>query len=152
MIRYREAVPADAPSMSEMLREIAAAGKRTRPSDEGFVRAHYVAGEGHLRCTVAVEDGRVLGLQKLSRARAGNEWGAPEGDGIIGTHVRPSAARRGIGRAIFERTLEAARAAGLARIEAFIGERNAEGLAYYEAMGFRTVREPEGAVVKALDL
>lgn len=86
----------------------------------------------------------------MKRAAAGNPWGVRPGWGIVGTHIRPDAARRGVGRALFGQTLDAARAAGLRHIDATIAADNAEGLAYYEAMGFRTYRTPEGRICKRL--
>lgn len=85
-------------------------------------------------------------------ARDGNEYGAPVGWALIGTHVSPKAARLGVGRALFERTLEAARASGVPAIEAFIGAGNTQGQAYYEAMGFRDYRQAKGAICKCYRL
>ncbi|MNL87554.1 hypothetical protein D3C87_2167630 [compost metagenome] len=49
-------------------------------------------------------------------------------------------------------TKRAASEAGLEKIEAFIGEKNAEGQAYYEKMGFVTYRLAEGAVCKCFEV
>ncbi|WP_432377124.1 hypothetical protein [Agrobacterium rosae] len=49
---------------------------------------------------------------------------------------------------MFRATLVAAKAAGLENIDASIGADNSLGQAYYEAMGFRTYRTPEGLVCK----
>ncbi|MCA0941041.1 GNAT family N-acetyltransferase [Salipiger pacificus] len=149
----RRAVPADAPGLSAMLQELVAAGKRTRPADEAFVLATYVAPPQGISCFVAeAENGRLLGLQALSRAAAANPYGTPEGWGIIGTHVSPAAARRGVGKGLFFATRAAAEAAALPAIEAYIGAANSEGQGYYEAMGFRTWRTPDGSVCKRYDL
>ena len=99
--------------------------------------------------SVAVdEDGRILGFQSLRYAAAGNEFVVAEGWGIIGTHISPMAARRGIGAALFAATLSAARNFGLHNIDADIPADNAAGLAYYEAMGFRTYRLGKGTIGK----
>ncbi|WP_237218062.1 GNAT family N-acetyltransferase [Ruegeria lacuscaerulensis] len=71
---------------------------------------------------------------------------------MIGTHIRPSTARRGVGRALFQETLKAARAAGLVAIDATIGVNNAEGLAYYQARGFVDCRRIDGARRKSFTL
>lgn len=152
-MQIRVATPRDAEAVSAMLREIAAAGKRTRPCDPAFVLATYIENPNGILCLLALdEDGTVLGLQSLSRATAGNAWGTEPGWGIIGTHVGPRAARRGVGKALFVRTLEAAKAAGLPAIDASIAADNAEGLGYYEAMGFRARQESEGRINKAFRL
>ncbi|MBY5932744.1 GNAT family N-acetyltransferase [Tateyamaria omphalii] len=142
----------DVEQMSAFLQELTALGKRTSPDDPDHVRTYYILGENRIRLTVAEEDGTILGFQSLKLAESGNQWGVEPGWGIIGTHIAPSAARRGVGRTLFPITRQAARDAGLSSIDASIGATNAEGQAYYEAMGFRTYREPDGLVCKRYDL
>ena len=148
----RDVTLGDVDQISAFLKELTALGKRTRPDDTAFVRDYYVQGPDNICCTVADDDGEVLGFQSLLNAKVGNQWGVARGGGIIGTHIRPSAARRGVGRALFETTHSAARAAGLPSIDATISATNPEGLGYYEAMGFQTYRTPEGAVCKRFDV
>jgi len=147
-MNIRDAITGDVEQMSAFLKELTAAGKRKRPDDEAFVRAYYIEDPKKIRCSVAEEDGLVLGFQSLTRAEAGNMWGVEPGWGIIGTHIRPSAARRGVGRALFAVTRAAAESASIAYVDASIGADNADALAYYEAMGFRTYRTPEGLICK----
>jgi len=145
----RTATPADAEAMSRVLGEIIAATGRERPREPDFVRSTYIDNPAGVECSVAVDaaDG-LLGFQSLIRALPGNRYGAPEGWGIIGTHISPQAHRRGVGTALFAASREAASAAGLARIDASIGAWNAGALWYYEALGFRTWREGDGVVQK----
>lgn len=132
-----------------MLQMLVAAKKRISPADEDFVLSHYVSNPDGIRCSLALDDdGTLLGLQSLVRATVGNPYETPVGWGIIGTHVSPLAARRGVGSRLFAVTRTAAVEAGLENIEAFIGQKNAEGQAYYEKMGFRTYRLTDGAVCK----
>ncbi|WP_227268648.1 GNAT family N-acetyltransferase [Roseobacter weihaiensis] len=138
--------------MSAFLRQLTASGKRTSPDDEAFVRAHYIEDPDKVRCSVAEADGVILGFQSLKRAGVGNKWGVKPGWGIIGTHIHPAAARRGVGRALFAITRKAAGEAGLSYIDASIAATNPEALAYYEAMGFRTYRTPEGLICKRFDV
>jgi hypothetical protein len=51
---------------------------------------------------------------------------------------------------LFLSSIEAAEQAGLEKIDAYIGADNPSGPHYYEAMGFRTYREPDGIVQKVL--
>ncbi len=148
----RDATADDVPQMSAFLMRLTEMGKRTRPSDEKFVLDHYINGAEKIQCALAEDDGMVLGFQWLGFAIEGNEFGVEPGWGIIGTHVNPNAARRGVGKALFTKTLAAAKAAGLQKIDATIGADNAEGLGYYEAMGFRTYRTPAGKVCKRYDV
>jgi GNAT superfamily N-acetyltransferase len=148
-MRTRDASTGDADAMSRVLREIVALTGRERPSDADFVARHYIANPASIRCTVAVDEaGDVLGFQSLVRAEAGNRYDVPEGWGIIGTHISPRAHRRGVGTALFAASRAAAERAGIEKIDAYIGANNPSGLRYYEAMGFRTYREPDGIVQK----
>ena len=152
-MRIRPAASADVSAMSSMLLELVAARRRTRPSDPEFVRDHYVDGAGIVRCVIAEDEaGAVLGFQCLKIADEGNAYGTPAGWGFIGTHVGPRALRRGVGRRLFAVIRNVARDARLPAIEAFIGADNAEGQAYYEAMGFRPYRAPPGAVCMRFDV
>jgi len=148
-MRTRDASTGDADAMSRVLREIVALTGRERPSDADFVARHYIENPASIRCTVAVDEaGDMLGFQSLVRAEAGNWYDVPEGWGIIGTHISPRAHRRGVGTALFAASRAAAKRAGIEKIDAYIGANNPSGLRYYEAMGFRTYREPDGIVQK----
>lgn len=151
-MKIRDAVFGDVKQMSAFLKELTASGKRRSPDDEGFVRDHYIDDPNKIRCSVAVESGVVLGFQSLTQADADNDSDVAPGWGIIGTHIRPSAARRGVGRALFEVSRKAAESALIAHIDATIAEDNPEALSYYEAMGFRTYRTPEGLICKKFDV
>ncbi|UYV37897.1 GNAT family N-acetyltransferase [Rhodobacteraceae bacterium D3-12] len=151
-MNVREAELGDVEQISDLLQELTRLGKRTRPDDADFVRENYVLGPHNIRCSVAEDAGVVLGIQILSRAQAGNQWGIEPGWGIIGTHTRAAAVRRGVGRALFEASLDAAKSAGVEKIDASIGADNHEGLGYYAAMGFETYRSPQGRVCKVYDV
>jgi ribosomal protein S18 acetylase RimI-like enzyme len=139
--------------MSDILEELFAAGKRSGRADASFALSHYVEHPHRLHCLLAIDgDGKVLGFQSLKIAHEGNPYGTPTGWGIIGTHVRPSAGRSGVGSALFAATLPGAREAGLPAIEAYIADQNNAALAYYDSIGFRTHRRREGIICKALDL
>ncbi|MGW8192420.1 N-acetyltransferase family protein [Sphingomonas hankookensis] len=143
----------DASSLSRILREIIARTGRDRPHDEAFVLRQYLTNTASILCTVAVDaTGEILGFQSLVRAKAGNRYDVPPGWGIIGTHIHPSAHRQGVGAALFRASRAAAQAAGLTKIDAYIGADNAGALRYYEALGFRTYRTPEGIVQKVCTL
>lgn len=152
-MKIRPASQNDAEGMSLFLQQLAAIGKRTRPSDPEFVRTNYIENSDSVQCIVAEDDdGTILGFQSLKLAREGNIYGVTTGWGIIGTHVNPHAARRGIGRALFAATRLAAQQAGLRQIDASIDEKNHDGLAYYDAIGFRTYRTPDGMICKCYDM
>lgn len=149
----RQALLSDADDLSAMLQKLTALGKRNIPSDIDYVRITYITHPDKIRCTVAHDtNGTLLGLQILKRASTNNPYGVTPGWGIIGTHVHPDAARRGVGKSLFAATQKAAIDAGVTKIDATIGSTNIEGLAYYEAMGFRTYKTSDGRTCKLLTL
>ncbi len=132
----RNGTAADVDAMTAVQQAIFDAGKRATPGDAEFVRSRYILHPDQILLTVAEIDGAVQGFQVLKHAMPGNEYGVTPGWGIIGTHIAPRAARRGVGRALFERTLAEAKVQNFPAIDATIGASNADGLAYYGAMGF----------------
>lgn len=148
----RNATAEDVPQMSAFLGRIAEMGRRVSPWDEDFVLRNYINAADKIQCALAEGDGKVLGFQSLKLAKEGNIYGVTAGWGVIGTHVNPDAARRGVGRTLFASTLSAEREYGLKKIDASISAANPEGLAYYEAMGFRTYRTPDDLICKCYDL
>ncbi len=152
-MKTRQAVLADALEISAFLEQLVFVGKRNLPSDPEFVRCNYIAHADNIQCTVAVDnDGSILGLQILKIASEGNIYGVDIGWGIIGTHVRPDAARRGVGKALFKATHKAAVDAGIQKIDATIGASNPSGLSYYDAMGFNTYRMTSSKISKCFDV
>lgn len=152
-MKVRQAVMDDAPEISLFLEQLASLGKRNIPSDPEFVRTHYIEHPDNIQCTVAEdEDGALLGLQILKVAAEGNAYGVDEGWGIIGTHVKPNAARRGVGRTLFVATRKAVINGGIKRIDATISASNSDGISYYDALGFHTYRTPDGKVCKCFEV
>ena len=145
----RTARLSDAEAMSRVLTDIIAVTQRSRPHDQDFVQNNYIANPHGVLCSVAEDgNGEVLGFQSLIRAVEGNKYGVTAGWGIIGTHVSPRAARRGVGKALFAATKLAAENAGLQNIDATIGADNAVGLAYYDSIGFHTYRTGDNTICK----
>src|SRR5699024_2978721 len=126
MTEIRPARPSDADEMAEVQNAIYRAGLRAGPVDAALVRERYLDMEYGVACTVAERDGRVVGFQSLNRAWPGNPYDVPEGWGIIGTHIRPDAGRRGIGRRLFAVSLVAAKTAVLRDINARIRDDNSQ--------------------------
>lgn len=148
-ITIREAKASDAPAMSRILQKILQGWQSDRPYAPSHVLAHYVEDPDRIRCSVAVdESGAVIGFQSLKHATEGNHFGLPVGWGIIGTYVDEQATGRGVGKALFAASLAAARNANIPEIDATIGADNETGLAYYEAVGFRTYDTKPGAICK----
>ena len=138
--------------MAAVQNAIFAAGLHKAPVDADRMRQLYLKHPNTLAATLAVQDGAVLGFQWLGHAWEGNEYGVQPGWGMIGTHIHPQTGRLGIGRRLFAETLAAARQAGLAQIDASIGDDNTAALAYYQAMGFRPYRKSEGRIPHRFDL
>ncbi len=149
----RTARLSDAEAMSRILTDIIAVTQRQRPHDQDFVRNTYINNPHGILCSVAEdENGEVLGFQSLIRAVEDNKYGVTAGWGIIGTHVSPNAARRGVGKALFAATRLAAENADLQNIDATIGADNANGLAYYDAIGFQSYRTDDNTICKRFSI
>ncbi|WP_412553651.1 N-acetyltransferase family protein [Shimia sp. MIT1388] len=149
----REARAEDAAEVSAFLQALVTLGKRRLPADEEFVRDVYIGHADNIACSVAEDaDGSLLGIQILLRATEGNPYGVTPGWGIIGTHVNPKAARRGVGRNLFATTRAAAESAGLRKIEATIGAKSPDALAYYDSMGFETFARDDDKVRKCFEV
>jgi RimJ/RimL family protein N-acetyltransferase len=82
---------------------------------------------------VAVQDGRVVGWCDV--IRKSSEGFRHAGD--LGMGLLPELRGRGIGRRLLARTLAAARAAGIARVELEVYAGNAAAITLYERCGFR---------------
>lgn len=68
--------------------------------------------------------------------------------GVFGVGILPSFRGQGVGARLIERTLGAARAIGLSRIELTVRESNVNAIALYEKFGF----EIEGLLRKAINV
>ncbi len=127
-MKIRPARVDDATGMAAVQNEIFSAGLRKAPTDITAVLENYIQHTDRIECSVAEDDdGRIMGFQSLRYARADNPYGVAEGWGIIGTHVSPQAARRGVGSALFAATRRAAEARGLKNIDASIGADKCSG-------------------------
>lgn len=152
MTEIRPAQFTDAEDMVGVQNAIYRAGLRSSPVDLGLVRERYLDMPYRIACTVAEQQGRVVGFQSLKRAWPDNPYGVGEGWGIIGTHIHPDAGRSGLGRRLFAVSLEAAQAAGLKHIDASIKADNAPALAYYSTLGFTPYRHDGDAIAHRFDI
>ncbi|MDB5657895.1 MAG: family N-acetyltransferase [Cypionkella sp.] len=130
----RPATPQDAAAMTALQNEIIKIGGTTayeQPRSIGQILESYITGASVISCQLADDAGQVLGFQVV-----GQRPGLAEGWADIGTFVQPGLQARGIGAALFEASLTAARAAGLKVLNATIRADNVAGLAYYARRGF----------------
>ena len=149
-MNMRSAVDADKDGMAEVLNQIIALSGRTERRNKSYALERYISHPARLACFICVDPtSKILGFESLKVAWVGNPYGVASGWGIIGTHVSPQAARRGVGIALFERTLQAASEAGIPAIVATIGSNNDPGLSFYDKLGFRTYRQFENCICKA---
>lgn len=148
-ISVRAAKAGDACEMSAILAEILTQWASDRPRSPSHIRAFYIEHPDQISCAVAVNGaGDVLGFQSLKRAVENNPYDVAPGWGIIGTYVKPGLGRSGIGAALFAVSAQAAKLAGLSKIDATIGKGNVIALGYYESLGFRTYHTKSRAVCK----
>lgn len=137
-LQVRPARPDDAGSMAELINAIIAIGGTTAyetPFDAASMDAAYISLPQLVSCFVA-EDGReLIGFQGLMRSFDPDDP-LPADWATIGTFARVGLTQRGVGSALFARTLAAAREAGIRVIDATIRADNAGGLAFYGRQGF----------------
>jgi L-amino acid N-acyltransferase YncA len=141
----------DAPAMCAILNAIIAIGGTTAyedPFTPETMTANYIAAPALIRCTLAELEGQVVGFQAIWHPDPAHDQNAPPpGWAVIASFVKPGLTGQGVGRALFAATQDAARAAGVATIDATIRADNASGLTFYGAMGFR-----DYAVIPAVPL
>ena len=134
LAEIRPATPADMVQMAALLNEIIQIGGTTAfedPVTPQMLEDWYLNADAYC-CHVAVDDtGNIAGFQALETS---DSYGA--GIGEISTFARQTPKTPGTGTALFKATRAAARAAGLATINAKIRADNVPGLAYYTKMGF----------------
>lgn len=134
-MEFREAVEADWPGIWPFLRRVLAAGETyTYPQDisEGEARAAWLL-ERPWRTLVAVRGGRIVGVAKY-----GPNWPGR------GAHVAnasfvvdPAATGTGVGRALAEHVLDAARADGFRAMQFnAVVETNTGAVALWTSLGF----------------
>lgn len=134
----RPAAPADAAAMAELINSVIARGGTTayeEPFDAARMDAEYISLPQIVCCFVAEDDGEIIGFQGLMRS-FDPEDPLPDNWATIGTFARVGLTQRGVGSALFARTLMAARDAGIKVMDATIRADNAGGLAFYTRQGF----------------
>lgn len=152
----RAADRGDADAMAALINEIIAIGGTTAhrdPFDAARIVDVFIAPKRAIACVVAVDGaGGIVGFQAL-------EWSDPDWPGAhrlppdwaaIASFVAPSVHGRGVGRALFAETRFAAKAAGVAFINATIRRENVGGLAFYDKLGFVDYRSTPAAISKRL--
>lgn len=137
----RPADELDAGEMASTLNEIIRIGGTTAYRQtfdmQGIIDSFISPGLG-ISCFVAKDGPRFLGFQALEWSDP--DWQGedllPEGWALVATYVSPRAHKKGVGRALFTKTIVAAKAAGVCFIDATIRKENTGGQAYYKEMGF----------------
>jgi len=104
-----------------------------------FVRENIAGGHPHM---VAVADGKVVGWCDIRRGSRDAEAHC----GTLGMGIIPGYRDRGLGRRLITAVLDAARAAGLHRVELNAHADNFRAIALYERVGF----EHEGSARHAV--
>lgn len=145
-VTIRHARPEDAEAMCAVINPIIARGGTTAheaPWSPERMRELTENLEPGAFTLVAEAAGRVVGYQYVEPHPE-----LDEDTGDIASFVAIDAAGMGVGRALAAATFAEARKNGLKRLHAYIRADNAGGLAYYESIGFRTIRVDAGVPLK----
>ena len=137
-LTVRPARRADAAAMADLINAIIAIGGTTAYEDAfdaASMDAAYISLPQLVSCFVAEDDSRIVGFQGLMRSFDPDDP-LPDGWATIGTFAGVGLTQRGVGGALFAATLEAARVAGIAVIDATIRADNTGGLVFYSRQGF----------------
>ena len=155
LLHTRTAQPQDASAMARILNRIISIGGTTayrRPFDERSIVDTFISPKLGISCFVAIDGPGLVGFQAL-------EWSDPDWPGddrlpadwaVIATYVEPGAHKRGVGRELSAKTIEAAREAGVRFIDATIRKENMGGQAFYGRIGFAEYRAGAETISKRL--
>lgn len=125
----------DVPEAVSLLNRIIEIGGTTahqQPFDVASFTKAFLSGRWQIACHVALDAvGGIAGFQSIETSER-----LPEDWADIASFARVEPKLRGVGRALFPATCAAARNAGYRWLNATIRADNAEGLGYYDAMGF----------------
>jgi L-amino acid N-acyltransferase YncA len=142
----RPASPDDITELCVILNEIIQTGGTTAietPLSHQDFRDYFLSGPDHICCYVAEADtGNLIGFQAMEHHHK-----LPRNCADIATFAKQTAAKSGIGTALFQHTLRRATQTGLKSINATIRQDNALGIAYYSKMGFT-----DHSIAKAIPL
>jgi L-amino acid N-acyltransferase YncA len=141
-IAVRDAVSADAEAIVGILNPIIEARIHTAfdvpvtvDAEREYLRAF--PSRGVWKVALRRSDGHVLGFQVLEPF--GPYTRAFDHVGTLGTYVDLEQRRRGIAKALFAATFEAARRKGYEKIFTFVRADNPAALATYRALGFEVI-------------
>lgn len=136
-ITVRPATPDDAQQVCNVINPLIEEGSTTahrRIFDADRALSHYITPTDLISLFVAESESQIVGFQSLQwidRADISDKTAE------IGSFVAIGQHGRGIGHLLFSDSLEAARAADVAVMEATIRADNVPGLAYYSKIGFQ---------------
>ena len=141
-IEVRRATPADAAEIGRLLHDFNSEYEESSPGAETLaVHLGSLIEAGEITVLLAGEGPAAFSQFRLKRS---HYTGLPDAY-VEELYVVPERRRQGIGRALLEATMEAARAAGATHIELNTGETDVEARALYESSGFTNNEgSPEG--------
>ena len=145
-LKIRLALSSDAAAMCAVLNPLIEAGGTTAnetPWSEDQMRGMIEGFGPRDFAFVAERGGRIIGFQYVEAHPA-----LDPGTGDIASFVDIGEGRGGVGRALAARTLAEARTRGWRKLFAYIRADNTGGLAYYEHIGFRTIRTDPAVPLK----
>lgn len=141
-VTVRRASPADLDGLLSLYRELAGSKVSAAPADGTTARPvlEQILADDTRELAVAVVDGRVVGTADMvivpNLTHRGEPWAIVENVVVAGAHRG-----EGVGRALFERVIAVARAAGCHKVELLSGRHRVEAHTFYRSMGLSAVAE-----------
>lgn len=140
-VLIRSAIMSDAPAICDVINPLIERGGTTANETPWTVAyaEKLLSGFGPRDfCFVAVAADRIVGFQYVEA-----HPDIDDDTGDIASFAAMDSAGKGVGKALAAATFTEAKMRGWAKLHAYIRADNAGGLAYYESIGFRTVRVDE---------
>jgi len=139
-VEIRRGAPGDAPAVARLLHDFNAEFEDETPGVEALAEyTRPLIESGEIEVLLANEADGI----SLWRLRPSPWTGRPEAY-LQELYVVPSRRGGGIGRALLEATMDAARGAGATGIDLNTGETDAAARALYESAGFTNLEGPDG--------
>ena len=141
MVTFRDARREDVPAIVALLADDMLGAEREAAADEAYQAAfEQVESDPRSRLIVAEEDGQVAGTLQLNMLPGLSRRGMLRAQ-VEGVRVASTYRGRGVGRAMIEWAIGAAREQGCGLVQLTSDKRRHDAVRFYESLGFTASHE-----------